>query len=190
VSQAAPDARCVVDSETLFRSHAGFVASFLYRLGARSEDLDDLVQDVFMAAHRKGGYRPGAASPTTFLARLALEARLSSRRRNRRWRGAQHQEVGSLALAVAPIPPDRSLAVHEAARELERLLDGMEPGARAVFVLFELEGQSCESIAAGLDLKLGTVYSRLHTARKAFAAHVARTTQASHAPARIARNQL
>jgi RNA polymerase sigma-70 factor (ECF subfamily) len=180
---------CWVDSETLFRRYAAFVASFLHRLGARHADLDDLVQEVFMAAHRKGGYRPGAASPTTFLARLALEARLSSQRRNGRWRGAQREDVGVHVVALPPHAPDRCLALHQAAAQLECVLDGMEPGARAVFVLFELEGQSCEAIAAGLDLKLGTVYSRLHTARRVFAAKVARTNAERATSISVARKQ-
>ena len=37
-----------------------------------------------------------------------------------------------------------------------------------VFILFELEGESCDSIAAGLGIPIGTVYSRLHKARKLF----------------------
>jgi RNA polymerase sigma-70 factor (ECF subfamily) len=63
---------------------------------------------------------------------------------------------------------DQALSEQEAAQQLEQILARMDPGARAVFVLFELEGESCESIAAGLDVKLGTVYSRLRTARKSF----------------------
>jgi RNA polymerase sigma-70 factor (ECF subfamily) len=50
----------------------------------------------------------------------------------------------------------------------------MDAGHRAVFILFELEGESCESIAAGLEVPIGTVYSRLHAARRAFREHAAR----------------
>jgi RNA polymerase sigma-70 factor (ECF subfamily) len=171
-----------VDSETLFRRHAAFVASFLHRQGARAADLDDLVQEVFMMAHRKGGYRPGPASPTTFLARLALEAHLTHRRRSVRFREAQHEDVGRHGSAPPPRAPDCSVALHEAAHQLEQVLERMEPAARAVFVLFELEGQACEAIAAGLGIPLGTVYSRLHAARKTFAAKLARIESTTKAP--------
>jgi RNA polymerase sigma-70 factor (ECF subfamily) len=189
VSQPATEPSGVIDSETLFRRHATFVASFLHRLGAHKAELDDLVQEVFMAAHRKGGFRPGPASPTTFLARLALEARLASQRRNLRFRGAQNSDLGGQVLGRPPHAPDRNFWLQQAAQQMERVLSHMEPGARAVFVLFELEGQSCESIAAGLDLKVGTVYSRLHVARKVFAAKVARDV-ANDAPGRVASRQL
>jgi RNA polymerase sigma-70 factor (ECF subfamily) len=35
-------------------------------------------------------------------------------------------------------------------------------------VLFEIEGESCDDIAAGLGIPVGTVYSRLHAARRDF----------------------
>jgi RNA polymerase sigma-70 factor (ECF subfamily) len=186
VSQPAPSLSPDLDSETLFRRHAAFVASFLYRLGSRGADLDDLVQDVFVTAHRRGGYRLGTASPTTFLARLALEARLSSRRRERRWRDARHDELASSAMGLSPVTPDRALAVSEAARQLQHALERMSPDARAVFVLFELDGESCEAIAAGLEIKLGTVYSRLHNARKAFTAELARAARVQATPMQVA----
>jgi RNA polymerase sigma-70 factor (ECF subfamily) len=37
-----------------------------------------------------------------------------------------------------------------------------------VFVLFELEGEPCASIATALGIPTGTVYSRLHHARRRF----------------------
>ena len=40
--------------------------------------------------------------------------------------------------------------------------------------MFELEGMSCEEIAEISGVPLGTVYSRLHHARKAFDRAVAR----------------
>ena len=168
-----------IDAETLFRRYAGFVAAFLFRLGARQTEIDDLVQDVFLTAHRKGGYRAGAASPTTFLARLALEANLARRRRESRWRAARSDEVALATVGGQPADPGHALAVKRAAKRLQDALDSIEPGQRAVFILFELDGESCESIAAGLEIKLGTVYSRLHAARKSFSASVAREERRS-----------
>lgn len=178
-----------MDSDALFRRHARFVASFLYRLGARDAELEDLVQDVFMTAHRKGGYQPGAASPTTFLARLALEARLSTRRRNQRWQLSHSDALAPHTVGGETSTPEHDVSLRQAAAHMQQALDAMEPGTRAVFVLFELEGQPCDAIAAGLDLKLGTVYSRLHAARKAFHDHVARTERhSSQPPPRVARS--
>jgi RNA polymerase sigma-70 factor (ECF subfamily) len=162
-----------IDSETLFVRYARFVAAFLHRLGVRKSEVEDLVQEVFMTAHRKGGYRPGPASPTSYLAKLALEARLSTRRRERRWDRAHSEHLALDVIAVQGATPEQALALYQAAARMQCALDTMDPTTRAVFVLFELEGQSCESIAAGLELKLNTVYGRLHRGRKAFHAYVA-----------------
>jgi len=167
-----PPSETCLDSETLFRRYAEFVASFLYRLGAPLCDVEDLVQDVFVTAHNRGGYKPGSASPKTFLARISFEARLAHERRNKRWRTTRLQELAAAVVGNAPEDPERALDCARAADKLESALDAIEPGMRAVFVLFELEGESCAAIADGLGLKLGTVYSRLHTARSKFLAAV------------------
>lgn len=166
-----------IDSETLFKLYASFVASFLYRQGARGPDLDDLVQDAFLTAHRRGGYRPGPASPTTFLAHIALEANLKRRRGDGRWRTSHSDEATGAIVGRAPTDPAQALVTKDAARRLQGMLDGMEPAHRAVFILFELEGESCESIAAGLRVPIGTVYSRLHGARRAFRERAARSAR-------------
>jgi RNA polymerase sigma-70 factor (ECF subfamily) len=164
-----------IDSETLFNVYARFVASFLYRQGARGADIEDLVQDVFLTAHRKGGYRAGAASPTTFLAHLALEANLKRRRGESRWQRSHSHEASGATVGSGPSSPTETMAARESARRLQAALEAMEPGHRAVFILFELEGEPCDSIAAGLRLPVGTVYSRLHAARRAFRESVTRS---------------
>ena len=176
----APDARgsqqetVSIDSETLFSRYAQFVASFLYRQGARGADIEDLVQEVFLTAHRKGGYRAGPASPTTFLAHLALEANLKRRRGESRWQRSQSADASQAIVGGGPSSPSDTFAARESARRLQAALDEMEPGHRAVFILFELEGEPCDSIAAGLGVPIGTVYSRLHAARRAFRESVTR----------------
>jgi RNA polymerase sigma-70 factor (ECF subfamily) len=176
-SRTGPATTAPIDSEALFKRYARFVATFLHRHGVRGADLDDLVQDVFLTAHRRGGYRPGAASPTTFLAHIALEANLHRRRGDGRWRNARSDEATDAVVGRAPTDPAQALATKDAARRLQLLLDAMDPPHRAVFILFELEGESCESIAAGLEVPLGTVYSRLHAARRAFREHAARSAR-------------
>jgi RNA polymerase sigma-70 factor (ECF subfamily) len=163
-----------IGTEALFRAHASFVASFVFRLGARGAQVDDLVQDVFLLAHGRGGYRPGAASPTTFLARLAFEAVHDMRRRDRRFALAHSEPLAAQAVAGARETPGDALLLQRAARDLQRALEAIEPDRRAVFILFELHGESCDAIAAAFELKVGTVYSRLHAARGEFRAALAR----------------
>lgn len=164
--ETEPDAHMQpIDAERLFREEARFVASFLRHMGTSESDLDDLVQDVFVLAHRKGGYLPGAASPRTWLASLALRLGLARRRsRARRPKPAEVPEN----LADGTQRPAELLEARRSLQRVQAALETLSVEHRAAFVLFEIEGESCESIAAMWNVPVGTVYSRLHHARKRF----------------------
>ena len=156
-----------LDAAKLFREHANFVANFVVRLGMRREEVDDIVQEVFLVAHRRGGFVPGAARPTTWLAEIALRVTSATRRRLRRSR--EDPDVQGVVAAVALTrDPGEQAETAEALRRVQQALEALDEPKRVVFILFELEGESCESIAAGLGIPIGTVYSRLHKARKLF----------------------
>ena len=70
--------------------------------------------------------------------------------------------------------PDQEASDREQLERAERVLGRMSPVKRTVFVMFELEGLSCQEIADELGLPVGTVYSRLHSARQLFLAHAAK----------------
>jgi RNA polymerase sigma-70 factor (ECF subfamily) len=153
-------------AEELFRRHAGFVARFVTRLGVKPQEIDDLVQDVFLVAHKKGGWQPGPAQPTTWLAEIALRVASGERRKTHR-RDKKIELDESDAASDAPTPYEQASASEQLAR-VQAALDALPLEQRAVFVLYELEGQSCDEIAAGLGIPVGTVYSRLHKARGDF----------------------
>ena len=153
-----------VGAAELYLTHAPFVRRFLARLGVTSADLDDLTQEVFVIAHRQGGYEPGPARPTTWLAEIALRLAFAHRRVARR---RAEGELPEDAASPAPDPLD-VLAAHESLARVERALATLDLVHRAVFVLFEIEGESCESIATALGVPVGTVHSRLHYARRTF----------------------
>ncbi len=156
-----------LDAGELFRDHAQFVAAFLVRLGVARAELDDLVQEVFLVAHRRGGYEPGPARPTTWLAEIALRVLSTARRTKRRRPEAQDEEALQAVFAPAAGPEQAAETAQTLAR-VQRALDEMPIERRAIFVLFELDGEPCDAIAAGLGVPLSTVYSRLHTARREF----------------------
>ncbi len=173
-----------INAATLFREHARFVASFLLRLGAARADIEDLVQDVFLVAHRRGGFEPGRARPTTWLAEIALRVNSAHRRRGRR----RQEDPDTVIVAGATSQsagPSAQAETREALERVQRALDELDEGKRAVFVLYELAGESCDAIAAGLGIPVGTVYSRLHKARKLFkAAHAKLVEPAPAVPRR------
>ncbi len=154
-----------VPAGALFRAHASFVAGFLSKMGTPRHDIDDLLQDVFLVAHRRGGFVPGAARPTTWLAEIATRV-VSTHRRSARRRTAVPDDDAVAALPSGLPSPESIASSREDFARLEACLDALDLDHRAVFVLFELEGQSAADIAAGLSVPVGTVHSRLFNARK------------------------
>jgi RNA polymerase sigma-70 factor (ECF subfamily) len=161
----APAGTGHLTTEELFRQHAGFVARFLARLGVPSEQLEDALQEVFLVAHRNGGYRPGIAKPTSYLASIAIRAAAQHRRRQ----GVARQRHSEAAVEQLPgelEDPARALQVQQDLQRLQRALEQLPEDLRTTLVLVELEGESCVSVAAGLGCPVGTIYWRLHRARK------------------------
>ena len=65
--------------------------------------------------------------------------------------------------------------------DVQRALDALLPEFRAAVVLADIEGLTYEEIAEALDVKLGTVRSRIHRGRSQL-----RTALAHRAPSRPA----
>ncbi len=169
VSDSLAMATCAppIPAGELFRWHGRFVASFLFRLGVRAQDIDDVLQEVFLVAHRRGGFVPAEASATTWLAQIALRV-ASTSRRARRHEGEELDEEALYERSVQQVGPERAAETSESLALVQRALDTLDISKRAVIILFELEGETCENIAAGLGIPLGTVHSRLHVARREF----------------------
>ena len=133
-----------------------------------------------MVAHRRGGFRDdGTAKATTWLA--AIVVRVFSEHRRNRSRRPQMQGSDELlqgltgssnattsALSDHHQDPAAATANREAIRRVAQALDALDEKSRAVFVLYEIEGENCTEIANALQIPVGTVYSRLHQARRAF----------------------
>ncbi len=66
--------------------------------------------------------------------------------------------------------PDALLEKERRRRLVLAALDEIELSRRAVFVLHELDGFTCEEIARTLEIPIGTTYSRLRLARQDFTA--------------------
>jgi RNA polymerase sigma-70 factor, ECF subfamily len=161
-----------LDSAELFRRHAPFVAKFILRMGVPRADLDDLMQEVFLIAHRAGGYTPGPAKPTTYLASIAFKL-VHTERRKRRVRSFVETNEQRVSDARGSSDPERSAVERERLAQLQRALDTLDEDKRAVFVLVELQGESVPAIAPALGIPVDTAYSRLRAARKLFREAVA-----------------
>jgi len=174
-------AMTVEDLGELYHANAAFVARFIASIGAPRSDIEDLVQEVFLVAHRRGGYRAQGAKPTTWLAAIAWRIVGTHRRGLRRRDGLLTTGEGAEAHreAVADGAPDAFArqAAKEQLSDVQRALATLDPEQAAVFVLFEIEQHTCAEIAETLGLPVGTVHSRLHYARSAFNESFARISR-------------
>ncbi len=152
-------------TEELFRQHAGFVTRFLSRQGVPPSQLEDALQEVFLVVHRNGGYRPGLAKPTSYLAGIALRAAARYRQREGVAR-ARHSDAAPEELQGTLEDPARALQTQQDLERLQLALARLPEELRTALLLVDVEGESCLSVAAGLGAPVGTIYWRLHQARK------------------------
>ena len=161
---AVPPQDQALDSKQLFERYARFVGRFIVRMGVSRADVDDLLQEVFLVAHRHGGYQPGPAKPTTYLASIAVKL-VKTERRKRQVRSFVEANDDQVQAAAAEGDPEQDATERQGLIELQRALDALDADKRAVFVLAELQGETVVSIAAGLGIPVDTAYSRLRAAR-------------------------
>jgi RNA polymerase sigma-70 factor (ECF subfamily) len=154
------------DVADVFLRYGDFVWRTLQRLGVRESDLEDVTQEVFVVVHRQLGAFGGRSRLTTWL--YAICARVASTHRRRAWvrRELPTAEVPDGPSASAG--PDRSLDDARERQKLTEILDLMDLEKRSLFVMFEIDEMPCEEIAELLDVPVGTVHSRLHSARQEF----------------------
>lgn len=158
-----------MSTEQLFRHYAPFVERFLLRLGVNESSIDDVVQEVFLVAHRSGGYMPGPAKPTTYLATIAVHA-ASAHRRAQRSRAARCASRDIDDLVAPEHDPAQQLEARDSLRQLQSALDRLDDNLRTTLLMADGIGQTCPVIASAMDVPLGTVYWRLDRARKQFRA--------------------
>jgi len=163
-----------LDVAQVHEEHADFVWRSLQRLGVASQDLEDLLQEVFIVVHKKLATFNHSARVTTWLFGICLRVASTHRRSARR----RYEHVGlparDTADSGARTNPESALAERQALVRLEIALGAMTLERRAVFVMFEIEGISAPVIAETLGVPVGTVYSRLSTARAEFSESLAR----------------
>ena len=163
LSALARERSSELSAERVYELHADFVWRTLQHLGARSADLEDLAQEVFVIVHRRIDSFDGRSKLTTWLFGVCLH--LVQRHRRRAYLRLEFLQAEPPE-RIDPSTPEQRYAGAEANARLEKLLDKLSPERRATFVLFEVEGVSCEEIAELTAVPVGTVYSRLHLARK------------------------
>ncbi|QGW67002.1 sigma-70 family RNA polymerase sigma factor [Lysobacter soli] len=150
--------------EALYRRHAGRVHGVIARLvgghGARAEDL---TQEAFVRAWQALPAFRFESAFSTWLHRLAVNTALMELRSRR----SRPQDEGDSDEEVFDLIGSADSAGHTTAlsMDLERAVASLPPRARAVLVLYDVEGWKHEEIAAELGMAVGSSKAQLHRAR-------------------------
>jgi RNA polymerase sigma-70 factor (ECF subfamily) len=166
-------AATALDVTAIHAAHAEFVWLLLQRFGVREADLEDALQEVFIVVHQRLHTYDGASKITSWLYGIAQYVAIAWRRKAHVRREHAVEAVPEPAHTDA-YTPEHAASDRQARARLESMLDELDPDKRAVFVMFEIDRMSCDEIAALVGVPVGTVYSRLHGARKAFEKSLAR----------------
>jgi RNA polymerase sigma-70 factor, ECF subfamily len=147
----------------LFRAHAARLHRQAERiLGAHDADVEDVVQQSFLAALEGASRFDGRSSVATWLFGIATRRALdAARSRWRRMRWARLAE--GVGLSAASQAPDRDLELRE---DATTLLASLKPEQRTVFILHDVEGYTFAEIAAMTGIGISSLHARLVSARK------------------------
>jgi RNA polymerase sigma-70 factor (ECF subfamily) len=154
--------------DRLVATHLPQVWATVYRMLRHREDTEDVVQEVFVTAHRAiAGFR-GEAKLSSWLHRIAVSRALNhlDRAEERRRRASDPIEDEPVyELARSSDTPLQALEAKDLMRRLKACLEKLPAAFRAVLALRDAEERTYEQIAELLGIELGTVRSRLARAR-------------------------
>lgn len=147
--------------EKLYRENERKVFGLCFRMASDPALAEELTQDVFVRAWQKLSSFQGRSAFSSWLYPLAVNVALSERRSRRRRTGRElaTDDLTPFERPDKPEPPDSGV-------DLERAMASLPPGARAVFVLHDVEGYRHEEIAHMTGMAEGTSKAQLHRARK------------------------
>lgn len=140
----------------LYDRHAVALLRFAHR-AVGPADAEDLLQALFVRTIKIAGTYDGRKdSARAWL--LGVMARLIQERR---------RSLTRYARALLQLSENRHLpAPGEHLSDLETGLSKLPDAKRVVLILSEIEGYTCDEIARMLEIPTGTVWTRLHHARK------------------------
>jgi RNA polymerase sigma-70 factor (ECF subfamily) len=144
----------------LYDRYQAPLRSFLARATRDAHDVDDLLHAAFLAAAKSADRYDGRSSCRPWL--IGIAAQLLRRRR---------QTFGRLIAVLSAFKATQSQASDPRAAlhyrtDIERALSQLSEPKRITVLMAEVEGMSCAEIAEALAVPIGTVWTRLHAARR------------------------
>jgi len=154
-----------LDFNTLYRDYKSKVYGTVTHVVGRTDEIDDIVQTVFLEIHRSIPKYKGQSKLSTWIYRIAVNVALQYIRKRKRRKvflffKDEERNAEQLAVDLRPRYESRDLM-----KRLCLHLEKISEKKRVVFVLHELEGLPVDKVAEICDVPVNTVRSRLHAAR-------------------------
>ena len=153
--------------ETLYRDHARTVLRWVIRLGGPHLDSQDVAHEVFAVAIRRWATFRADASESAWLYGITRRVVANARRRLRLRRMLGLSDV-SPPTSTEPAADD-VLARQQQRILVQQVLEDLSDAHREALVLVDMEGRTAPEVGELLGISPGTVYSRVHHARRRFA---------------------
>ncbi|MEE4210676.1 MAG: RNA polymerase sigma factor [Parvularcula sp.] len=136
------------------------LARFIARLAFSQDEVEDLLQETFLNAHRaKGG--ENLEEPRAYLYRVARTVCYKSNRRRASFLERMVEDIDVEGLSGDRPDGVRTVEGRERLRLLARCLEDMPPRPREVFIMRHIEGLTYKEIASALGLAVSTVEKHL-----------------------------
>lgn len=155
--------------ERVYHAHLSRVFNLARRM-AGPDAADELTQDIFVRAWQKLASFRGESAFSTWLHRLAVNVIIE----RFRTLGAARERFLADGEAVIEVAVAPRRAQHDLGMDLQAAIDRLPDGARAVFLLHDVEGYRHEEIGDLLGVSAGTSKSQLHRARQLLRGHLTR----------------
>ncbi len=143
----------------LYERHAPWLTVRLERRGGDPDQVDDAVQDTFLAVWRQARRGVVVEEVGAWLWTIAVRRLIDQFRRRR-----PPEPVGDLGPLAGVVRDEIPLALGDT--DLGRAFTRLEPELQAVLVATALDGLDTRETATLLGIPRGTVKSRLHRARR------------------------
>jgi len=151
--------------ERIYRTHVARIHSLTRRMLGHHE-ADEVTQDIFVRTWQKLGQFRGDSAFSTWLHRLAVNVVIERRRSFAIQRERMTDDPA--ALDYVTVPPARG----DLRVDFDAAIEQLPPGARAIFVLHDMEGYKHREIASMLGITTGTSKRQLHRARMLMRRHL------------------
>ncbi len=169
----------------LVEEHLDSVTRTVTGLLGNTQEVDDVVQEVFVKLHANLDTFRGDASLRTFITRIAINRSLDVLRARKRRRWLQAWGTSSdLEAAGGSVEATDSVAEAERNQMLRRALNALPEKQRVVVLLRLVEELSTEETANVLGIKYGTVLSRLKRGTDALKIELSRVEDTAGTEAR------